>query len=259
MNATMDFRPQRTRRRSRNSMTRSPLPFLLAPLILLALFVYHSRLASELDTLNAEVAMYQQQGMEYSEISREYDALLARQQRLNATLAAVQHLTADTVRYGTILDGLVPRITLPENNQAQGFLRSITITPTPDLALRDNADPDLPGQRHGVTLAGTTRSADALARIVTGLERDTAVETVFDSATRVGDAYEYHLRLTTVHETPASTAAAQDDGGDTQAEGREEAAADADQGQVATPRPNPQANATAPSAPPIPVAPRSEP
>lgn len=198
MNTHMDFRPNRKRRGSSRSSAglRGILPYLLAPLLVLGAFMYYRHLEGEITRLETETEAFRQQGREYDEITAAYNRLLDRQSRITTTLAAVRHLTEETAPFRGALDVLIPRLVQAEDGVAQGYLRSVELAPRNAPTIRDNADAQLPGLRLGVTLAGTARSPDTVAEIVSEFEDDPTTEAIFDRAVAAGvRRYDYDLTL----------------------------------------------------------------
>lgn len=210
-----NFTPQRTRAsRTRATQTqRGAKPrnnlgiILLAPVIAGGLFLYHNSLNSELERLNTEIQEFRTLGLEYTDISRKYDELLARQNRLNNTLRATERITSERVSYANLVNRLINRVTQPVNGTAQAYLTSLEIgapnnnTPQARVTIPNT-------QLHGITISGVTRDTDTLSRIVEAFETDSTIEALFDRAALDNDTYTYTLQLLTMSQPDQESIAA---------------------------------------------------
>ncbi len=200
--APIDFRAQRRVRRTPGG-ARAVAPYLLAPVIAVAAFGYHTYLENTNTRLQAEIHAYQQQGREYDEITARYNELLMRQNRIASTLNTVRHLTTTAVPYTNVVDRLIARTTQVRDGNARAYVRTLEINQHAPPPIRDNADPTLEGTRFGVTIAGTARGATTIADIIRSFENDSAIEALFDRArSERANEFDYDMRLTMIIDPP---------------------------------------------------------
>lgn len=200
MNTYMDFRPNQGRRRRKKKGT-SPLVVVLPAALLLGLFAFHTHTSNQIDILNQEIAAFKEQGREYDEVKREYDALRQRQTRITRTLDLVEGLAAEDASYTELIERLTAR--LPGiTSDRQAYVRNLNLSET-QLVSFDNADPSMGDHHIGIELTGNARNPEAVASLMRDFEDDPSYEALLNRVNEAGGEYEFSMELVALLQTPS--------------------------------------------------------
>lgn len=199
MNTSMDFRPNQGRRRKKKKGT-SPFAVLLPAAMLLGLFGLHTHTSNEIERINQEIAAFKQQGREYDQVTREYQALRERDSRITRTLNLVETLAAEDASYAELIERLTVR--LPGiTSDRQVYVRDLKLKETRQLTF-DNADPATGDYHIAIELTGNARNPEAVADLMRDFEADPAYEALLNRVNQAGQEYEFRMELVALLTAP---------------------------------------------------------